>query len=192
MVTTGRIWYSHYTGNVGNMLQMCVLYIGLGVFAVDMNSGWQQSKKTCPLCLAPLREPMMGRSEWQWRSSVRASLKELAAATGLQSLQQRGEPCAASKPINLRFKTTELCISTQAFDTNGQKAASTSQLGTTPSPVSSACNGTTKTGNTVCGVVTTKADWSHSRFLIQSSNFWFCFCFVFCANTIFTFLFCFV
>lgn len=34
----------HYIGNMGNMLQMCVLYISLGVCAVDMNSGCRQFK----------------------------------------------------------------------------------------------------------------------------------------------------
>lgn len=61
-----------------------------------------------PVFAAPQKERMMGKSAWRWRSSERASLKVLAAATGLPSRQRRDELCAASKPINLRSKTIEL------------------------------------------------------------------------------------
>lgn len=61
-----------------------------------------------PVFAALQKERMMGKSVWRWRLSERASLKVLAAATGLPSRQRRDELCAASKPINLRSKTIEL------------------------------------------------------------------------------------
>lgn len=56
------------------------------------------------------RERTTGRFVWQWRSWVKASLKESGAVTGSPSRQQHDELCAASKPINLRSKTTELLL----------------------------------------------------------------------------------
>lgn len=57
--------------------------------------------------IARLRGRTTARSESRWKWWGRGSSKASAGATGLPSPQQQEEPCAASKPINLRFPTAE-------------------------------------------------------------------------------------
>lgn len=79
-------------------------------FNINLWKSKPLERLTCPVLAALQRERTMGRFVWRWRSSVKASLKELAAATGSPSRQRHDELCAASKPINLRSTTTELLL----------------------------------------------------------------------------------